>query len=71
MADEDRNMTAKEAIVQAVEELPDDCLDDLAHYVEALRHRTALHSVPTALASEAVLAKTWLRPDEDEAWRDL
>ena len=26
---------------------------------------------PTALASERVLAKDWLRPEEDEAWRDL
>jgi len=64
-------MTAKEAIVQAVEDLPEDCLDDLAHYVEALRQRAALQTVPTALASEAVLAKDWLRPEEDEAWRDL
>ena len=71
MREEDGNMTAKEAIVQAVEELPEECLDDLAHYVEALRHRAALRSVPTALASEAVLAKDWLRPEEDEAWRDL
>jgi hypothetical protein len=31
----------------------------------------ALRTVPTALASEAVLAKDWLRPEEDEAWRDL
>jgi hypothetical protein len=64
-------MTAKEAIVQVVEELPEECLDDLAHYVAALRRRAALRSVPTALASEAVLAKDWLRPEEDEAWRDL
>ncbi|HEX9988959.1 MAG TPA: hypothetical protein VGE45_10850 [Chloroflexia bacterium] len=25
----------------------------------------------TALASEAVLSKYWLNPEEDEAWRDL
>ena len=64
-------MTVKEAIVQAVEDLLEECLDDLAHYVEALRHRTALRDTPTALASEAVLAKDWLRPEEDEARRDL
>jgi hypothetical protein len=65
------NMTAKEAIVRAVEDLPEECLDDLAHYVEALRLRSALRASPTALASEAALAKDWLRPEEDEAWRDL
>ncbi len=64
-------MTAKEAIVRAVEDLPEECLEDLARYVEKLRQRAALHAVPTALASEAVLAKDWLRPEEDEAWRDL
>jgi hypothetical protein len=64
-------MTAKEAIVHAVEELPEECLDDLAQYVETLRRRTAHRAVPTALASEAVLAKDWLRPEEDDAWRDL
>ena len=26
---------------------------------------------PTAIASERVLAKDWLRPEEDEAWRSL
>jgi hypothetical protein len=64
-------MTAKEAIVQAVEDLPEDHLDDLALYVETLRRRAALQTVPTALASEAVLGKDWLRSEEDEAWRAL
>ena len=64
-------MTAKEAILKAVEELPEECLDDLATYVETLRRTAPLHAVPTALASEAVLGKDWLRPEEDEAWRDL
>jgi hypothetical protein len=64
-------MTVKEAIVQAVEQLPEECLDNLARYVESLRQRSALQNVPTAPASEAALAKDWLRPEEDEAWRDL
>ncbi len=64
-------MTAKEAIVQAVEDLPDDYLVELAHYANALRQRAALSVTPTALASEAALAADWLRPEEDEAWRDL
>lgn len=64
-------VSVKESIVRAVEDLPEECLDDLAHYVEELRQRTALRTTPTALASEAVLAKDWLRPEEDEAWHDL
>lgn len=37
-------MTVKESIVEAVECLPEECLDDLAHYVEALRQRAALRA---------------------------
>ncbi len=64
-------MTTKEVILKAVEDLPEECLDDLANYAELLRHKTALLSSPTAMASERVLAKDWLRPEEDEAWQDL
>jgi len=64
-------MTTKEAILKAVEDLPEECLDDLANYAELLRHKTAFLSLPTAMASERVLAKDWLRPEEDEAWQDL
>jgi hypothetical protein len=64
-------MTTKEAIVKAVEDMPEEYLDDLAHYVEKLQHKSVRRLAPTTLASEAALAKDWLRPEEDEAWRDL
>ncbi len=34
-------------------------------------HNSAICPSPTAIASERVLSKDWLRPEEDEAWRDL
>ena|SRR3989304_2544363 len=37
--------------------------------IEAIK--AAHQKVPTTLASERVLARDWLRPQEDEAWRDL
>ena len=64
-------MTTKEVILKAVEDLPEDRLDELATYAERLRCKTAVLSSPTALASERTLAKDWLRPEEDEAWQDL
>lgn len=64
-------MTGKQAILKAVEELPDDCLDELAEYVQLLKQKAVHQRAPTALASEQTLAKDWLRPEEDEAWRDL
>jgi hypothetical protein len=64
-------MTSKDAIIHAVEELPSEYLDELAAYLKKMKLRAAHQNVPTALASENVLAQDWLRPEEDEAWQDL
>jgi hypothetical protein len=64
-------VTTREVILHAVEDLPSEYLDEVVNYLQALRLRTAHQNVPTALASESVLARDWLRPEEDEAWRDL
>ena len=64
-------MTTKDAIIHAVEELPAEYLDELAAYLRQMQLRAANQNVPTALASEKVLARDWLRPEEDEAWREL
>ncbi|MCC6124120.1 MAG: DUF2281 domain-containing protein [Pirellulales bacterium] len=64
-------MTTKDAIIHAVDDLPLEYLDELADYLQSLKLRAAHQNIPTALASEKVLAKDWLRPEEDDAWRDL
>jgi hypothetical protein len=65
------SMTAKESLLQAVEELPPEYVADLANYAQRLRLKLAHREVPTALASQDVLAQDWLRPEEDDAWKDL
>ncbi len=64
-------MTAKESLLQVVDELPSEYLRDLEDFAKRLRLKAAHQEVPTALASEAALARDWLRPEEDEAWKDL
>ncbi len=64
-------MTAKESLLQVVEELPPEYIVDLAEYAQQLRLKAAHQEVQTALASQDVLAQDWLRPEEDEAWKDL
>jgi hypothetical protein len=64
-------MTAKETLVQAVEFLPEEFLQELADYAEKLRAKAARCQAPTALASQDLLARDWLCPEEEEAWRDL
>ena len=36
--------------------------------VRELKH---IETIETALLSESALAKDWLTPEEDEAWKDL
>ncbi len=38
---------------------------------EETRQHPEKDELATHLASEKVLAKDWLRPEEDEAWKDL
>ncbi len=64
-------MTTKDAIIHALEELPPEYLDELAAYLQKMKLRAAHQNVPTALASETILPRDWLRPEEDEAWQDL
>jgi hypothetical protein len=39
-------------------------------FVRFLTAKTAQGGLETALLSETVLSRDWLRPEEDEAWRD-
>jgi hypothetical protein len=50
-----------------------DIADSQSHARELRRQveQRARDAAPTVLTSEASLAKDWLRPEEDEAWRDL
>jgi hypothetical protein len=64
-------MTTKDTIIHAVEELPPEYLDELAAFMQKMKHRAAHQNVPSAIASENVLAQDWLRPEEDAAWQNL
>ncbi len=65
-------------ITERLEKLPGDKLSVVYDFVSYLleretdqphgRHSGAFH---TMLASEAVLARDWDRPEEDAAWSDL
>lgn len=59
----------REVLWSALQELPDELVDEVADFVQFLRLR---HHIPdTAVLSEAALAVAWLTPDEDEAWKSL
>jgi hypothetical protein len=64
------NVTTKELLFNEIEDAPEPVLAEILDFVQFLKHKIR-PGLETALASEAVLAKNWLSPEEDEAWQDL
>ncbi len=62
-------------ITERLQELPPDKLVVVYDFVSYLAEREAgqemSEAFQTMIASEAVLARDWNRPEEDEAWADL
>jgi hypothetical protein len=58
--------------MKEIETLPSNFLEEVYHYVSFLKKvKGQLITGEVTMASEAVLAKDWLLPEEDAAWADL
>lgn len=55
-------------ISQELKNLSAEDLQMVSKFIEAIRSR---NSSEMYVLSESSLAKDWLRPEEDEAWKDL
>ncbi|MFN4178743.1 MAG: DUF2281 domain-containing protein [Armatimonadota bacterium] len=61
----------KEAIIKEIDELPEDLLQEVLDFVRFLKSQAMKKRLETVILSERVLGRDWLRPEEEEAWRDL
>ncbi len=64
-------MTKKDLIVREIEEFPEPMLEEILDFVRFLKVKGAQEKLEVTLLSEPSLQKDWLKPEEDEAWRDL
>jgi hypothetical protein len=64
-------MGEKEAVIREIDGLPGTLLQEVLDFVRFLKGKADQERLETALLSETALGKDWLRPEEDEAWRDL
>ncbi len=60
-----------EEIIGELEDLPPRTYGEVLDFIRFLKFRRQKAVPDTALASEPVLRRDWLRPEEDEAWSDL
>ena len=65
------NTTNLEAIEERLKALPPEKLAVVYEFVSYLAEGCTKSALETMIASEAVLARDWNRPEEEEAWADL
>ena len=64
-------MEEKDAVIREIADLPGALLQEVLDFVRFLKSKLSQGRIETAFLSETALGKDWLRPEEDEAWRDL
>jgi hypothetical protein len=64
-------MNTKELLINEIEEVPEPFLAEVLDFVNFLKGKIAREKLNVTIMSEPSLGKDWLRPEEDEAWRDL
>jgi hypothetical protein len=64
-------METKDLILKEIEMVPEPCLEEILDFVRFLKEKSSRKRMETAILSESVLARDWLRLEEDEAWGDL
>jgi len=64
-------MRDKQVVMREIENLPEPLLQEVLDFVRFLKAKANQEKLDTALLSETVLASDWLRPEENEVWRDL
>jgi len=64
-------MEEKELIAKEIENIPEPYLIEILDFIRFLKTKALEQKMELALVSEVSLKKDWLKPEEDEAWKDL
>lgn len=61
----------KNIIIDELKDLPDEFANEILDFIRFKKIKRSDEKIETHLASETALAKDWLNPTENEAWKDL
>lgn len=64
-------MNKRELIAKEIEHAPEPLLEEVLDFVRFLKSKRVQEKLEPSLLSESSLKKDWLRPEEDEAWKNL
>ena len=60
-----------EDIIHEINEVPESYLEEVLDFILFIKMKSQSNKMETMLMSESSLRKDWLKPEEDEAWKDL
>jgi hypothetical protein len=64
-------MSKRDELLQELETLSEPMIAEVIDFVQFLKQKDSVQARDLALASEALLARDWLTPEEDKAWAQL
>ena len=64
-------MSTRELLINEIEEVPEPLLSEVLDFVHFLKAKAVREKLDIAIMSESSLSKDWIKPEEDEAWRNL
>jgi hypothetical protein len=64
-------MNTKKILIDEIEEVPEALLSEVLDFIHFLKLKTTREKMDNTTMSQSSLEKDWLRPEEDEAWRNL
>lgn len=63
--------TLTKNIIEEIKDIPDEIAIEILDFIRFKKFRKESDKTLTHLASEDILAEDWLKPEEDDAWKDL
>ena len=58
-------------IQKEIDVFPEPYLEEILDFIYFLKVKASKKGMEASILSESVLAKDWLSPEEDEAWKNL
>jgi hypothetical protein len=64
-------VNTKKMLIDEIEEVPEPLLSEALDFIHFLKTKTVREQMDNTIISQSSLEKDWLKPEEDEAWRNL
>ena len=69
-------LSKKKLVVDELKDIPDNIVQEVLDFIRFLKYKgktfgARKDKVLTSFASESSLSKDWLKPEEEEAWKNL